>query len=355
MRTNSAVTYRLPELPMPKLRREARCFDSILQEALAYPEVESDNMSLDLRDPEVLLALDQLDQASKVLYEQIHSQTDQHNLVQARWSFPLQTDATLPLVLQLYQALALAAEFQCEYHLRELQECLEGGTLLSDYYRRVRNRQWNAYIAAGKAFSDLYSSFEALFNEIYEAKFPAGPQLPRFSFLRMFTTQWTRKVFSPLEACLTTSALNLLNSLRSERLLKSQSRLDDPRTLTLMKYHSIQDCAGLSRPRDFAQERPLPEPQSPASPAALPVPARRSARKQQSPHRKCGNRKGSAGCSGLARCRFSPIDPNVHPCDCTAGAMYVCRLRVKPVETPFRGEIYEQLDYCDCQITRGSR
>lgn len=140
MRTNCAVTYRLPELPMPKLRREARCFDSFLQEALAYPETEINDMSLDLRDPEVLLALDQLDQASAILYEQIHSHADLYNLLQARWNFPVQADTALPLVLQLHQTLASAASFQCEYHLRELQECLEGGALLSDYCRRVRNR-----------------------------------------------------------------------------------------------------------------------------------------------------------------------------------------------------------------------
>jgi hypothetical protein len=125
---------------MPKLRREARCFDSILQEALAYPDFETNDMQLDIRDPDVLLALDQLDQVSKALFDQIQSDTDRTNLLHARWNFPVHSSTGLPLVLQLHQALSSAADFQCEYHLRELQEYLEGGALLSDYCRRVRDR-----------------------------------------------------------------------------------------------------------------------------------------------------------------------------------------------------------------------
>lgn len=113
-------------------------------------------------------------------------------------------------------------------------------------------------MAAAKALEEQYQSFEALFNEMYEAKFRSGPQLPRFSLLRSFTAQWALKVFTPLESSLLASTLNLLDSLRSERLLKSQIRLDDLRILTLMKYPPIQDHPSLPRPQHHSKERLLP-------------------------------------------------------------------------------------------------
>lgn len=137
MRSNCVVTFKQPELPLPKLRREARCFDSILQEALAYPEQDNTGLSLDMRDPEVLMALELLDQASKSLYDEIQTDSDMTNLLCARWNFPLERHSGLPVVLQLLCVLHANAQFQCEYHLRELQENVEGTALLSDYCRRV--------------------------------------------------------------------------------------------------------------------------------------------------------------------------------------------------------------------------
>ena len=148
-------------------------------------------------------------------------------------------------------------------------------------------------MASGKALQDLYQSFEDLFNEIYEAKFQNGPQVPRFSLLRLFTSQWSRKVFLPLESSLLGSALGLLTALRSDRLLKSQISLDHPYILTLMKYPPSQDYSGFPRPQYFAQVRSLPKSQFPAAPTALFSTTRSSDRKQQRLHEKSRGNSGS--------------------------------------------------------------
>ena len=158
-------TFLRPEPPMPVLRREAKGFDTVVQDALAYPVEEDQGVFgfAALVDPDVEQAVDVLDVSAQTLYKQFEGRQDCIDLVRTRWNLPksavrlaicdtacssLATSGESelacpchipPLVNQLFNAVKKAAKFQCEYHLRELLETQSGGEFLSEYVRRVRD------------------------------------------------------------------------------------------------------------------------------------------------------------------------------------------------------------------------
>lgn len=151
------TAFLAPEPPMPVLRREAKGFDTILQNSLAYSMQEDQGFGT---IPEVDQAMDTLDLNSDPLYYQFESRQDYISLIKTRWNI---TNAVLkatigeetacnsiasscesnssyipPLVLQILRIFRRTVKFQCDFHLGELVEMQSGGVLLSEYVRRVK-------------------------------------------------------------------------------------------------------------------------------------------------------------------------------------------------------------------------
>lgn len=160
-------TFLRPEPPMPVLRREAKGFDTVVQDALAYP-VEEDQAVFGfgaLMDPDVEQAVDVLDISAPTLYKQFEGRQDSIDLVRTRWNLSKSAVRSVicdtetacsslansgesdlpcpshipPLINQFFKAIKKSAKFQCDFHLRELQETQNGGEFLSEYVRRVRD------------------------------------------------------------------------------------------------------------------------------------------------------------------------------------------------------------------------
>lgn len=157
------TAFLVPEPPMPVLRREAKGFDTILQNCLAYPMQEDQGFGPAINQ-EVDQAMDTLDLNADTLYHQFEGRQDYIDLIRTRWNISKAVLRTTigeetacssiassyesnssyparicPLVLQILSVLRRTAKFQCDFHLCELQEMQSGGELLSEYVRRVND------------------------------------------------------------------------------------------------------------------------------------------------------------------------------------------------------------------------
>ena len=157
------TAFLVPEPPMPVLRREAKGFDTILQNSLAYSTQEDQGFGAAV-DPEVDQVMDTLDLNAYLLCHQFEGRQDYIDLIRTRWSISkavlratigeetacssiatscesnsAYTSRIYPLVLQILGVLRKTVKFQCDFHLSELQEMQSGGELLSEYVRRVNN------------------------------------------------------------------------------------------------------------------------------------------------------------------------------------------------------------------------
>ena len=260
------MAFFAPDLPLPVLRREAKGFETVVQEYFAYglergfPD-----------DPDVESAFDTIDSYSDQLLKQFESKSDHIALLKARWSLQSHTLTSAlafetacnslvssagsdcpspipPFVLQFEKAIRSNAKFQCKYHLRELQEARDCGELLSDYVRRVTVTQWSAFSAAVKTIAGTHDRFEALFNELYEAVMREGRQEPQFSIVRVMAVAWRRTVFEPLQEQLMSAAMELMQQVREDVLKKTTQGnrrgksfvVDDPRLGLLSRYPPAQ-------------------------------------------------------------------------------------------------------------------
>lgn len=162
---NIREAFLRPEPPMPVLRREAKGFDTVLQDTLAYP-VDEDQAAFGFGaflDPDTEQVMDKIDCNSQTLYRQYEGRQDYIDLIRTRWnltkssvknaicdsetacsSLATSGESDLaypsripPFATQLLTAIKKVAKFECDYHLRELQEAQNGGEFLSEYVRRV--------------------------------------------------------------------------------------------------------------------------------------------------------------------------------------------------------------------------
>lgn len=263
-----------PVPPAPALRREARAFNTPLQDFWAYGYLDSYQAPT---DPNFDLFLDFLEAFQYELRGEIERPVDWELLAVARWHAlkgePYSRSSTAasslttsdlsgesptipdlctphfvsrrlrmsqPTLLRIYYSLKKAISFRCQLTLRLLQDCKNSLQLLSTYVNL-----WNSYSAAALRLHEIFKGFFDVLQGIYEEKWTGGEQGPEASIVRMMVLAWRRKVFTPLESLLNEQTFNLLQIHRAFTLHQLQNPsprsgrkvlLEDPEGILLQRY-----------------------------------------------------------------------------------------------------------------------
>jgi hypothetical protein len=258
-----SLAYSLFELlkdpipPAPVLRREARAFNTPLQDFWAYGHHDTCPTS---PDPSFDLFLNFLEASQYEFRTEIEQPADWELLAVARWhalkgetyshtstatsslaasdlsvESPTMPDLQMPrfvsrrmrtaqpTLLRIYYYLKKAISCRCQLILRLLQDCTTSLQLLSTYVKL-----WNGYMTGALRLHEVFKGYTDLLQDLYEEKWVGGDQGPAMSLVRMMVLAWRRKVFTPLQTVLNETLLDILHLHRTNALL--QARNPSPRS-----------------------------------------------------------------------------------------------------------------------------
>ena len=238
-----------PIPPSPALRREARAFNTPLQDFWAYGHRDPCPFPIDSGFD---LFYSFLEAFSYELRAEMERPVDWQLLAIARWhalkgdpyshtstaassltasdisaespTVP-ETDSpkfayirlrtAQPTLLRIYYCLKKAISCRCQLHLRLLQDCTTSVQLLSTYVTL-----WNSYTAGALRLHEALRGYTDLLQALYEEKWVGGDLGPDVSVVRMMALAWRRKVFAPLEPALNEALLELLQLHRANVLFQ---------------------------------------------------------------------------------------------------------------------------------------
>lgn len=123
-----------------------------------------------------------------------------------------------PTLLRVYYCLKKAFSCRCQLLLRLLQDCTTSLQLLSMYVKL-----WNSHIAGALRLHEALKGYTNLLQGLYEEKWVGGDPGPALSIVRMMALAWRRKVFTPLEPALNEALLELLRLHRATTLFQTQN------------------------------------------------------------------------------------------------------------------------------------